>query len=95
LRFGGLPDLLPDMERKSRSGKDNIMDEKFALFTGVWLIVFILIMIWSAVWKAMAMWRAARNGHSGWYIVLLLLNTVGILDIIYYFAVGDQTNKKS
>lgn len=65
-----------------------------AIFTGVGLIVFIVLMIWSAVWKAMAMWRAARNGQSGWYIVLLLLNTLGLLDIIYYFAVGDLTKKK-
>lgn len=65
----------------------------FVLFTGIGLIILILLIIWSLVWKGMAMWRAARNGHTGWYVVLLLVNTAGLLDIIYYFAVGDQTKK--
>jgi hypothetical protein len=65
----------------------------FLLFSGIGLIIMILLIIWSMVWKGLALWRAARNGHTGWYIVLLIVNTVGLLDIIYYFAVGDQTKK--
>jgi len=51
---------------------------------GVTALLTVLI-IWSIVWKGLALWKAARNGAKVWFIVLLLVNTVGILDLIYYF----------
>jgi len=38
---------------------------------------------WSVVWKGIALWHAARGRQLGWYIVLLVINTVGILEIVY------------
>lgn len=43
----------------------------------------ILLAIWSIIWKGTALWKAARNSHKVWFIVLLLVNTVGILEILY------------
>lgn len=57
------------------------------LFAGSMLIIFI-IACWSIVWKAIALWLAARNKHKFWFIIMLLVNTVGILEIIYIFAVA-------
>jgi len=48
-------------------------------------ILFSVIIIWSLVWKAIALWHAARNSQLGWYIILVFINTVGILEIIYIF----------
>lgn len=45
-----------------------------------WLLPVIL---WSIFWKAIALWHAARNGQLGWYIALIIINTAGILEIIY------------
>lgn len=56
--------------------------------------VFAIMILWSMVWKAIAMWKAARRGETAWYVVLLLLNTLGILDIIYIFAVAKTDKKK-
>ena len=50
-----------------------------------WLVI-ILAVAWSMVWKGIALWRAGRNGHLVWFIVLLVVNTLGILPIIYIFA---------
>lgn len=36
----------------------------------------------------MALWKAARNRHKIWFVVLFLVNTVGILEIIYIFTIG-------
>jgi Family of unknown function (DUF5652) len=44
--------------------------------------------IWEAVWKAIALWRAGRDHRLVWFIVMFVLNTVGILEIIYIFAVS-------
>lgn len=55
--------------------------------------VFIL---WSVVWKGLALWKASKADSKPWFIAILVLNTLGILEIIYMFAVkpkkrgGDQ-----
>ncbi len=46
-----------------------------------------LLIIWSIFWKGLALWHAARHGQGWWFGVLLILNTAGILEIIYLFAV--------
>jgi len=47
------------------------------------MVLLVLVIIWSTVWKALALWRSARNKQVVWFIVILLLNTIGILEIIY------------
>ena len=46
-----------------------------------------LVLLWSAIWKGLALWHAAKRNHPIWFVVLLVLNTVGILEIIYLFAI--------
>jgi len=41
------------------------------------------LLIWSIFWKGLALWRSARMNHRGWFIALLVINTVGIFEIIY------------
>ena len=50
-----------------------------------WL-VFSLFVVWSMAWKGVALWRAGRNNHIGWFVALFIINSVGILPIIYIFA---------
>ena len=39
--------------------------------------------LWDAMWKIIALWKSAKNKHWRWFVVILILNTVGILPIIY------------
>ena len=55
----------------------------------------IIIAIWSSVWKAWALWRAARNNALVWYIVMLIINTAGILEIVYIFGFSNYGKKKN
>ena len=49
-----------------------------------WFLPLIIILsIWEAVWKLIAMWKAGRNNHLAWFICIALINTVGILPIVY------------
>ena len=51
-----------------------------------WVLTgFILLAVWTIIWKAIALWKAARNGSKPWFIVMMVLNTSGILEIIYIF----------
>jgi len=49
-----------------------------------WL--FIVIVVWSLAWKGAALWKAARNNQLYWFTALMLVNTVGILEIIYIYV---------
>ena len=51
----------------------------------LWLAI-VLAVVWSMVWKGIALWYAGRNAHLGWFITLFIVNTLGILEIIYIFA---------
>jgi len=46
----------------------------------IWLIPLI---IWEAVWKGIGLWKSAKNNQSGWFIAIFILNTAGILPIVY------------
>lgn len=43
----------------------------------------ILLIIWTAIWKLIALWKAAKHNHLTIFIVLGILNTAGIAEIIY------------
>jgi len=45
-----------------------------------WLIP---LLVWEAVWKGIALWKSGRNNQLKWFIAILLLNTAGILPIVY------------
>jgi hypothetical protein len=47
-----------------------------------------LVLLWSIFWKGLALWHAGRRGEPWWFVVLLVINTLGILEIIYLFAVA-------
>ena len=57
------------------------------MFAGWGMFSFLLI-IWVIIWKGIALWLAARNNHKIWFIIILLINTISILEIIYIFAVA-------
>lgn len=47
----------------------------------------VVLVLWSLVWKGLALWSAAKRGDKIWFIVFLLVNTAGILEIIYLFFI--------
>ena len=60
-----------------------------------WGFVFLLLTIWSLYWKARALWRAAQTGEKRWFIALLIINTAGILEILYLYAFSKPSNTTS
>ena len=69
------------------------MDQIFnlaAIGTGT----FLIMLIWIMVWKGWALWIAAQKQSKPWFIALLIVNTLGILEILYIF-IFSKKNKKS
>lgn len=49
----------------------------------IWTIV--ILGLWSAIWKALALYRAGTRHSKVWFVVLFVVNTAGILEIFYLF----------
>lgn len=56
-------------------------------------VVFFVVYIWSIIWKGLALWKSAHLNQRNWFVAILILNTLGILDIAYlfYFAKKRMT----
>jgi len=44
-----------------------------------------ILLIWSFAWKGLALWKATGKRQLVWFVILLLVNTLGILEIVYLF----------
>lgn len=60
----------------------------------IWFnMIFILLIIWSLIWKGVALWKTAQNSAKAWFVVLLIINTVGILEILYIYVFSKKASK--
>ena len=58
--------------------------------TGDNLVFLLIIFLWVLPWKGYSMWIASKNNHKVWFVVLLIVNTFGLLEIIYVFGVANK-----
>ncbi len=55
--------------------------------------VILLIAFWDLFWRGKALWRAAQKSQLYWFIALLLVNSMGILPIIYLVFFSKSKKK--
>lgn len=65
------------------------------LFGEASLLVMFLIFVWSAVWKAIALWKASKENSKPWFIALFVINTMGILEILYIYVFSRMSKKNT
>jgi hypothetical protein len=71
----------------------NSFDYEMFVAQNPWAVIGVLSAVVLAITlKGFALWRAARNNSSGWFVALLLVNTLGILELLYLAVWGR--NKK-
>lgn len=63
------------------------------LLQNSWIIL--LIALWVLPWKGVALWKAARNADKRWFIAILIVNSLAILDIIYIFYFSGKKEETS
>jgi hypothetical protein len=63
-----------------------------AWFTNNWWW-FLLLWIWSIIWKIFALWRAAHKQDKAWFVALMILNTAGLLELFYLFVFSKRMYK--
>ena len=59
----------------------------WAPFVAVFGPLLVIIILWSIFWKGLALWHSAQRGQPWWFVVILVVNTFGILEIMYLFFV--------
>jgi len=60
-----------------------VLPESFGIYV-------LLLTLWTLPWKGWALWLAARRGEKWWFIAILVLNTIAILEIIYIFGIAQK-----
>lgn len=56
-------------------------------FVGFMLIP---VIAWTLFWKGWALWKAVKADSKPWFVALLVINTMGILEILYIFLFSKQ-----
>jgi hypothetical protein len=56
-----------------------------------WVHVFApilpVLVLWVIFWKGLALWHSGRRGNAWWFVILLFVNTLGVLEIVYLLVV--------
>lgn len=66
----------------------------FDSFLGNNATLILLAALWVLPWKGYALWKSARKNQQWWFVALLIINTLGILEILYIFYFSEMKAKK-
>lgn len=47
--------------------------------------IALVAVVWTVYWKYRAIWHAVKHENRVWVVIFLLVNTLGILEILYLF----------
>lgn len=53
-----------------------------------------VLLVWDGIWRGVALWKAAQHKQIYWFIALLLVNSLGVVPIIY-IKFFQKPSKKS
>lgn len=42
-----------------------------------------IAVLWDLIWRGIALWRSAHRDQAGWFVALLIINSIGLLPIFY------------
>lgn len=62
------------------------------LFT-ITALIFFIVALGVIALKGYAMWHAAKRDEKGWFVALLVINTFGILELIYLYFIVEKWKK--
>jgi len=71
-----------------------VFEEIYSIIPVRMVILFVPLLIWEFVWKGIGLWKSGRNNQLGWFICILIFNTIGILPIIYILFFQKKKRSK-
>ncbi len=63
------------------------------MFAGFGIVIGLAVLLWSLYWKAMALWHAVKSGEKIWFVALLLISMMGIVEILYLYFFSKNKQK--
>jgi len=61
----------------------------------VWALFGLLVLtLWTLVWEGLGLWHAAQHKQRNWFIAILVLNTLGLLPIVYLIWFRPRREEK-
>ena len=54
-------------------------------------IMVMILLVWALAWKGFALWKSAKLNQKYWFIAMLVINTMGILEILYIFVFSRKS----
>ncbi len=59
-----------------------------------WIVTLVILAVWDMVWRGIALWKSGHHDQKGWFIALLIVNSAGILPILYIVFWQKGKSKK-
>lgn len=59
------------------------------------LLLIAVLVVWELIWKAIALYKAWKKGDKLRFVLIFILNTCGLLSMIYIFLWDRKKNKKN
>ncbi|MDP3244499.1 MAG: DUF5652 family protein [bacterium] len=57
--------------------------------------ISLILVLWTLPWKGVALWKASKLNQKWWFVALLIINTVGILEILYIYVFSKMGKKEN
>lgn len=68
----------------------NQLSAQLGIAPGILGLLFIVVAIWTLVWKGFGLWHAARDTQKWWFLAFIIINDLGILEMLYIFWIRKQ-----
>lgn len=77
-------------------GPFDVWASAFGISPFVFILIFAVISLWAIAIKGFALWHAARNEQKPWFVAMLIVNTFGILELVYllFFRADKQPKEE-
>jgi len=76
----------------------NPLLSNYSILSEINPVILAIVLIWSLIWKGLALWKSAQRKSKPWFIALLVINTLGILEMLYIYLFSelklDDKNQK-
>lgn len=53
------------------------------------------VAVWDLIWRGQALWHSGRRGQKVWFVALLVVNSAGVLPIVYLLLERSSNKKDS
>ena len=71
----------------------SVLGQYLGISAGATLVLVMVLSVWTLVWKGFALWKSSKKNSIPWFVIILVVNTIGILEILYIFVFSKMSFK--